>query len=151
MMNKNKFFSIASAVVGILLMTTSCEEDNTYESQLPAFDHVSLASSAVAPGDKVKATIYFAYEGSYIKGTYQWNVSNSENGTIAIGEVATGAVKEQEFTVAIPENAEAGTYTLTVKPSMMAAFAGKDIYLDYSPMGEVRTRLTITNNNQPEE
>lgn len=140
-MNKNRFISIASAVIGVLLMATSCEKEKTYESTLPKFDHVSVSPSTALPGETVKGTIYFSYTGSYIKGTYQWDLTNSEHKRIVAGEVSTGAVKEQSFSIPIPDNAEEGTYTLTVSPRMMAAFAGDAPYIDYSSMGNVKTQL----------
>lgn len=146
-MNKSTFISVASAVVGMLLMATSCEDENKYESKMPVFDRVSVSPSAAAPGDTIKGTLYFSYEGSYIKGTYKWTVSNSANGTIAVGEMEAGPVKEQSFSVPISEDAAAGTYTLTVKPRMMAAYAGENLYLDYNSMGEVSTQLNIITEN----
>lgn len=150
-MNKNGLFSIASAVVGILLLTTSCDDENKYESKLPAFDHVSVSPETAAPGDTISGTLYFAYEGSYIKGTYEWDVRNSGSGIIATGKIEAGPVKEREFRIPLPEEAAEGTYKLTVKPRMMAAYAGTSLYLDFNSMGDVSTTLTITTNNQPEE
>lgn len=150
-MDKNKFFSIASALVGVLLMTASCEDDNKYESKIPVFDYVSVSPSTTIPGDTISGTIHFSYEGSYIKGTYKWDVSNSERGTIVSGEAVAGTVKEQSFSIPIPEDAAGGTYTLTVRPRMMAAYAGEAPYIDYSSMGQVNTQLTIITSNQPEE
>lgn len=150
-MNKNKFFSIVSATVGILLMTASCSDDDKYESKLPVFDRVSVSPSTAAPGDTISSTIFFAYEGSYIKGTYTWNVSNSEKGLIAAGEAVAGPVKEHSFRIPISVDAEAGEYKLTVKPRMMAAYAGTSPYIDCGSMGEVSTNLTITTDNQPQE
>ena len=134
----------------MVLLTASCDDDK-YESKIPVFDHVSVLPSTAAPGDTLKGTIHFSYEGSYIKGTYKWSVSNSESGEIAASEVAAGPVKEVSFKIPVPESATEGTYTLTVKPRMMAAFAGQSLYLDYNSMGEVTTTLTITTDNQPEE
>lgn len=146
-MKKNRLFSIVSATIAILLMTASCEDDKKYESKLPSFECVSVSPSQTTPGDTISGTIYFSYEGSYIKGTYVWRVSNSASGEIASGEVAAGPVKDVSFSIPISEEAEAGTYQLTVKPRMMAAYAGESLYLDYSPMGEVSTQVTIITNN----
>ena len=150
-MNKKALFSVATAVISMLFVASSCEDENKYESKIPTFDYVSVSSSVAAPGDTIKGTLYFAYEGSFIKGTYIWNVSNSDYGQIAAGEFATGAVKKQSFSIPISETAEAGTYKLTLKPRMMAAYAGTSPYLEYSSMGEVTTTLTIITNDQTEE
>lgn len=150
-MNKNRFFSIASAVVGVLLTAASCSDDNKYESKIPVFDKVTVSPSTAAPGDTISGTLYFSYGGSYIKGTYTWNVSNSENGTIVAGEIESGPVTERSFIIPISKDAQAGTYTLTVKPRMMAAYAGQSPYIDCNSMGDVTTKLTIETNNQPEE
>ena len=147
MMNKNKFIAMAAAVIGMLLMVTSCEDETKKESKMPVFDRVSVSPSEATPGDTIKGTLYFSYEGYYIKGTYLWDVSNSENGKIASGELVSGATKELSFNIPISEKAVAGAYTLTVKPRMMAAYIGNTLYLDYSSMGEVTTQLTITTEN----
>lgn len=145
-MKKNKLFFVVAAAMAVILTTASCEEDNKYESKLPAFDRVDVSPSTAIPGDTIGGTIYFSYEGSYIKGTYVWDVSNA-TGTVAAGEVEAGPVKERSFSIAISEDAKAGTYTLTLRPRMMAAYAGESLYLDYSSMGDVKTQLTIIDNN----
>lgn len=150
-MNTKTFFSAATVAVGMLLTATSCEDENKYESRLPSFDHVSVSPETAAPGDTINGTLYFAYEGSYIKGTYEWDVRNSGSGIIATGKMAAPPVKEMEFRIPVSKDAETGTYTLTVRPSRMAAYAGNPPFIDHNSMGEVTAQLTIATNNQSEE
>lgn len=140
---KKNLLAMWSLVLGIAVSLTGCSDDEEYESKLPVFDRVELQTTQAAPGDVVSATIHFKETGSYIKGTYTWTLGN-----VTSGEVEASSNQEKTFAIAIPDEAPAGTYTLTVKPRTMAAYAGDAPYLDPTPMGEVTTRLTILTTEQ---
>ena len=147
-MKKNTFM-LAALTIAASTFFTSCDDEDK-ESRLPVFDKIVLSPSSVAqPGDTLTATLYFSDPGKYVKGTYAY-ASNPGLAGVS-GQFDCGSTKSSTtFKIIIPTQEEAGdtpitgkTYTLTLSPIRMSAFAGYSPYIDPSKMGTVSATFRI--------
>ena len=131
---KKKIFTFAV----LILALASCSDDNTATSKLPVFDKVTVTPSTASPGDTLTATVTFSDSGSYVKGTYGYSTTPAAKS----GQFECGASQSSySFLIIAPDSAT--TYTLTVTPKTMAAYAGEKPFIDPAPMGTISTTFTI--------
>lgn len=137
---KRNLFALTSIVMASLLLLASCSEDKA-TSELPVFGELTLSKTTLSPGDTLVATVTFSYRGSYVNGTYNYSTSPALlSGTTTCGSSSSS------FTISavIPEIQEGTqTYTLTITPKTMAAYAGDQPYIDPSPMGKLEQKFTV--------
>lgn len=147
-MKKNTFMLAVLAIAACTFFTSCDDEDK--ESRLPVFDKITLSPSSVAqPGDTLTATLHFSDPGKYVKGTYAYASSPMLVGVS--GQFDCGSPKSSTtFKIIIPTQEESGdtpitgkTYTLTLSPIRMNAYAGYSPYIDPSDMGTVSTNFRI--------
>ena len=136
---KNNLFLFAALFVAASTILSSCSDDNDTTSKMPVFGELTVSPSVASPGDTLKATLTFSDQGSYVNGTYKY----ATNPAAVAGEFTCGSSKsETTFTFIAPDSV--ATYTLTVRPTLMAAYSGKQPYLDPAPMGTISTQFTVT-------
>lgn len=131
---KKKILMLSAIAIALV----SCSDENTATSKLPVFDKVVVTPSTASPGDTLTATVTFSDSGSYVKGTYGYSTTPAAKS----GQFECGASQSSySFLIIAPDSAT--TYTLTVSPKTMAAYAGEKPFIDPAPMGTISTTFTI--------
>ena len=145
---KKNIFMLAALTIAASTFFASCDEEDK-ESRLPVFDKIVISPSVAQPGDTLTATLYFSDPGEYVKGTYAY--ASNPGLTGVSGQFDCGSSKSSTtFKIIIPTQEESGdtpitgqTYTLTLSPMRMSAFAGNSLYIDPSDMGTVSATFRI--------
>ena len=133
---KDKLF--ISAVLFACLTILGCSDDKI-TSKLPVFDKLTTDREIYSPGETVQTTLTFSYSGYYVKGVYKYNVTP---GGLS-GSFELGASESTSHTFNITAPREPGDYTITLKCTSVAAYAGESLFLDPAPMGSVSTTFTV--------
>lgn len=135
---KKKIFSLATIILASCAAFVSCDNDDDTTSKLPVFEKLTISPATVSPGDTLTATLTFSDSGSYIKGTYKYSTKPAAKS----GEFECGSSQSSySFWFIAPDSA--ATYTMTITPKTVAAYAGKNLFLDPAPMGTVSTTFTV--------
>lgn len=148
---RKSILMLAATILSAGAVLVSCDDEEEV-SKLPVFDKVTVTPTTAVPGDTLTATVTFSYSGNYVNGTYSYSTSPSlASGTFSCGSSRSSA----SFKIVVPEPTGSGeeedeevehkttTYRLTVRPSTMAAYAGKAPYIDPSSMGSISTTFDI--------
>lgn len=133
---KDKLFIFA--VIAACLTIFGCSDDKI-TSKLPVFDKLTTDRELYSAGDTVKTTLTFSYSGYYVKGVYKFNVAPV--GLSGSFELGASESTSHTFNIIAPD--EPGDYTITLKCTSMAAYAGDALYLDPAPMGSVSATFTV--------
>lgn len=140
---KKNILAMASLTIAIVMTLAGCSEDKE-TSQLPVFDKLTLSKTTVSPGDTIVGTVTFSYSGNYVNGTYSYSTSPSlTSGTFACGSSSSSATFKVIIPTATDDTPDEETYTLTVRPTTMAAYAGNAPYIDPAPMGTLKATFTV--------
>lgn len=128
---------LATGLFVASIALVGCSDDDK-ESKLPVFDKVTVTPQTASAGETLTVTVSFSDPGSYVNGTYKYATTPAAiAGTFKCGS----SQSSQTFTIVAPDSPT--TYTLTVRPSSMAAYAGSAPFIDPTSMGTISTTFTV--------
>jgi len=126
-----------------LLLFTNCSNDPTMDAVAPTFEKVVLSSNSANAGESVTATITIKSMGkSWYRLRYTWTLTNYAQDPVYTikGEGYSLDMKEPTFTISVPDDAPAGTYTFKITNLKVEA---KSLF----PDGSIQRGATLENNS----
>lgn len=156
-MKRNIFLFATLLLVACSLIFTSCNDDPDMDAVPPSFSEVIVSPTSVPAGGSATATLKIKSMGNKwykLKCTWTLMQHASEDPYIAKGESSyTRKMKEPNFTIAVPDEAPAGTYTLRINKLTVEAaslFANGSLYGSSSIENNSAT-MAITEAEHPED